>query len=212
MVALDAHTGIHGSTLEKEKEHGMKVYLGPYYHWFRPWSWLKRRAHDRDKDNARYDEINDWYSDSKWVRPLLLIERFVDNHTKRKIKVRIDYWDVWNFAHTLALIALPGLKLLKAKKHGAPFTDDEDAPAHLASTAPPVNPDDTDDGHTGANHFARWNWIMDEMIHAMECTANDEWEEQYHRPKYDQAGLVAAHARIRNGHRRFGKYFQALWD
>ena len=78
--------------------------------------------------------------------------------------------------HTLSYIILPMLKQLKEKKHGAPFTDDEDVPEHLRSTAaePKENEWDTD-----SNHFLRWDWVMDEMIYAFECQLDDSWEEKY---------------------------------
>jgi hypothetical protein len=78
--------------------------------------------------------------------------------------------------HTLAYIVLPMLKQLKESKHGAPFTDDEDVPEHLRTTAaePKENEWDTD-----SNHFLRWDWIMDEMIYAFECKVDDSWEDKH---------------------------------
>jgi hypothetical protein len=116
----------------------------------------------------------------------------------RKISVQIDPWDTWNMDHTLALIAAPMLKQLRATKHGAPYTDDADVPEELrTSAAPPTkNEWDTDD-----NHFKRWDWILDEMIFAFESKVTDDWE---HREAY--------HERISNGFRLFGKYYENLWD
>jgi len=145
--------------------------------------------------------------------------------------------------HTLSYIILPMLKQLKEKKHGAPFTDDEDVPEHLRSTAaePKENEYDTD-----SNHFLRWDWIMDEMIFAFECELDDSWEDAFrsgnfdtvwlpvdrdgnpvpeedaklyqmadgpnHTYQCDYEGMKVVQARISNGFRLFGVYYQGLWD
>jgi hypothetical protein len=153
--------------------------------------------------------------------------------------VKIDYWDTWSMDHTLGQIALPMLKQLKEKKHGAPFVDDEDVPDELKSTSAPAkeNEWDTDD-----NHFKRWDWVMDEMIFAFEHHLDKDWEEAYrsgefdhksvacewdengkakmfkleegpnHTYKADYEGMKVVEDRIKNGFRLFGKYYQALWD
>jgi hypothetical protein len=112
--------------------------------------------------------------------------------------------------------------------------DDEDVPEHLRSTAAPAkeNEWDTDD-----NHFLRWDWIMDELIWTFEQQHPDnDWEQQYYSGehdiewkkldngmsemcrgpkdtfKIDMDGLTAHQARITNGLKLFGKYYQGLWD
>ena len=143
----------------------------------------------------------------------------------RKIKIQIDKYDTWSMDHTLALIIHPMLIQLKASKVGAPYTDDEDVPEHLRSTAAPPKQDEysTDD-----NHFDRWDWILDEMIWAFEQKViNDAegqffdhsesegkmpWDENYVGPKVDWDGLHAHNERKRNAFRLFGKYYENLWD
>jgi hypothetical protein len=132
----------------------------------------------------------------------------------------------------LALIILPMLKQLNDTKHGSPFTDDEDVPDNLKSTAAPPkkNEWDTDDLHE-----ARWDWIVGEMIWAFEQIVADEepdfWitePQGMHSVdvegsnlaeiKWDVEGEMnrdahqAYHERIANGTRLFGKYYRALWD
>jgi hypothetical protein len=68
------------------------------------------------------------------------------------------------------------------KKHGAPFVDDEDVPDHLKSTAAPAKENEWD---TDANHFARWDWVLDEMIFAFECKTDDSWEEAFRSGEHD---------------------------
>jgi hypothetical protein len=138
--------------------------------------------------------------------------------------------------HTLAYIILPMLKQLKETKHGAPYVDDEDVPEHLRSTSAPPKENEYD---TDSNHFARWDWVLDEMIFAFDCQVGDnkEWEDQFytgvsdyifvkvegtnvsrlehgpkHTRKWDKEGYTKFHDRMRNGYRLFGKYYENLWD
>ena len=153
----------------------------------------------------------------------VLIGPYTDDPGARQIDIRIDKHDTWSMDHTLALIIVPMLKQLHVTKQGAPMVDDEDVPEHLRSTAaPPLeNEWDIDD-----NHFKRWDWVMDEMIWAMEQIVQDNTDEFYDHSevdntsldswikttKIDREGLDAYHDRIRNGCRLFGRYFQNLWD
>ena len=153
------------------------------------------------------------------------IGRYPKGDTPRRVKIVIDPYDTWSMDHTLALIIVPMLKQLHATKHGAPFVDDEYVPEHLRSTAAPPteNEWDVDD-----NHFKRWDYVLDEMIWAMEQIANDDSEskfydysevneeadlmEQIAQMKCDHEGLQKHHDRIANGTKLFGIFFQNLWD
>ena len=129
------------------------------------------------------------------------INYFLDKRTQ-KIKVRIDRWDTWSMDHTLAPIILPMLIQLKETKHGAPYVDIDDCPKDL-------RPKEQDEYGTDDTHFARWDWVLDEMIYAFDCKANkdDVWMrlEDIEEIKKEQQ-------RISNGFRLFGKYYEALWD
>jgi len=223
----------------------MKVYISGYRnHWLSPYHILEfvcfwEKNNDvfynlEDKPNAPYE---------KWVNFLdpicKAIAKVLDVIHPKVDYVKIDYWDTWSMDHTLGQIALPMLKQLKEKKHGAPIVDDEDVPEELKSTSAPAkeNEWDIDD-----NHFRRWDWVMDEMIFAFEHHINKEWEEAYrsgefdhksvacewyengkpkmfkleegpnHTYKADYEGMRVVEDRIKNGFRLFGKYYQALWD
>lgn len=154
----------------------------------------------------------------------VLIGPYTDDNTARQIEIRIDPFDTWDADHTLALIIVPMLKQLKATKHGAPLTDDEDVPEHLRSTSAPPKENNWD---VDANHFKRWDWIMDEMIWAMEQVIKDDEGQFYDHSevdeeadlntqvqqiKIDRKGLQQYHERIQKGCLLFGKYFQSLWD
>lgn len=141
---------------------------------------------------------------------------------ERKVQVHIHKYDTWSMDHTLALIIAPMLKQLQATKHGAPFVDDEDVSEEVRSTnaTPKENEWDLDE-----HHFARWDWVLDEMIWAFEQKCRDDWMEDYYKYEddsneplglklvwSDDEGRKAHQERMNNGFRLFGKYFENLWD
>ena len=154
-----------------------------------------------------------------------IIGDYTEDNTPRQVEITIDPYDTWGMDHTLALLIVPMLKQLKATKHGAPFVDDEYVPEHLRSTAAPPKENDWD---VDDNHFKRWDYVLDEMIWAMEQIANDDSEskfydysevveeadlmEQVAQMKCDYEGLQKHHERIENGTKLFGIFFQNLWD
>lgn len=152
----------------------MKIYINKYRsHWLSPYKILEKVFFWRKFD---YDEpvIERW---SDRLQPVCEGLRRVLDVVHPKIDyVKVDRWDTWSMDNTLSMIALPMLIQLRASKHGAPWTDDEDVPEELRSTTAPPKEDEHD---TDGNHFKRWDWIMDEMIHAHSCKVDDSWEEQY---------------------------------
>lgn len=170
---------------------------------------------------------------------LLKVCQWIHDKRKRRVHVHIDNYDTWGMDHTLAYIVLPMLKQLKASKHGAPFVDDADVPENIRSTNAPPKEFEYD---TDANHFLRWDYALDEMIFAFSCKLDDSWQEKYRTGTidfktepcaWDEAGKPTLHrmvsgpndtyqcdydgmkveqARISNGFRLFGKYYENLWD
>lgn len=160
--------------------------------------------------------------------------RRTERKDEARATVHIDDYDVWNMDSTLALIIQPMLVKMKSDKHGAPLVDDADVPEHLRRTAAPaVGEYETDD-----NHFLRWDWVLSEMQFAFDSkTVNSDWADQFHTgrtdiqfvplndgsdlsemvrgpndtSKFDSEGHSAYQARISNGFRLFGKYYQDLW-
>ena len=206
----------------------MKVYIGPYCNWFGPYQ-LADKARYLGVNEDTCHKFGDILAES-WIGTFL---EWVHSKKKRKIKVRIDNYDVWSADHTLALIILPILKKLRVEKNGAPYTDDEDVPEELRSTNAKKKENDWD---TDSNHFDRWNYIMDEMIWTFEHIVNDDWEDEFHHGEakiefmenkenglvqlkqtnpgyyFDKDECNKVHARIDNGLRLFGKYYRGLWD
>jgi len=155
------------------------------------------------------------------------ISPYPEDGSERLIRVDIIDDDVYSFDHTLAHIILPGLKLLKQKKNGAPFVDDEDVPEELRGTSakPKENEWDTDEFF-----FDRWDYVLDSMIWSFEqyMKADDESEFYDHseagelfdienfsdyisKIKVDREGLEKHQARKQHGLELFGKYFKNLW-
>lgn len=216
----------------------MRVYLGPYYHWLRPGKWYKDWVlwaygfgYKADYERINIDALDDLTAKihDSWVyNALMAVERWADNRTERKIKIKIDNYDVWGMDHTLALLIVPMLKLLKEKKQGSPDVDDADVPEELRSTAAPeLTEVQKSTGHSDANFHKRWEWVLDEMIWAMEQVANEDsdsqffehpedaslsFEESVRKVKFDKEGYEQWQNRKQHGLLLFGKYFQALWD
>lgn len=138
----------------------MKIEIGPYVNWFGPYQLsdlLFKRLLGQDKAHA----IGDWL-DKTWIKYLL---QYLYDKRERTVKVQIDHYDTWNMDGTLSLIVAPMLRQLKETKAGSPYTDDEDVPEYLRSTAakPKKNEWDTD-----SNWHDRWAWILGEMLWAFE--------------------------------------------
>jgi hypothetical protein len=214
----------------------MKVYINNYKnHWISPYIVLEKVFFWREID---YDEpiIEKW---SNRLEPISKAIQYIWDKIDPKINyVKIDRWDTWSMDHTLADIILPMLKQLNTEKHGAPNVADEDVPMELQSWTSPGKAEYDVDGH----HFARWDWVMNEMIFAFESKVNDGWQEKFysgvsdmksvpcawdengkptlynyvdgpnHTYKCDYDGIAEVQKRITNGFRLFGKYFEALWD
>ena len=222
----------------------MKVYRSGYRnHWVSPYTILKAVCFWEKDDDVFYNhEDVPGHKYDKWVNFLnpfcVAWQKFLDFVHPEIKYVKIDRWDTWSMDHTLADIILPMLKQLQKDKHGAPHVDDKDVPMELQSwTSPPKGEYDTD-GH----HFARWDYVLNEMIFAFDCKVDDSWSDKFssgefdkktvacqwdengkatmyqwidgpnHTYKCDFDGMQEVQKRITNGFRLFGKYYEALWD
>jgi len=163
----------------------MKVYINNYKgHWLSPYTIMEKVLFWKKWTDPKfdlYDDENKHYTD--WlVKPMTLVQKFLDIVDPKINYVKIDRWDTWSMDHTLAYIILPMLKQLKKDKHGAPFVDDIDVPEELRSTSAPPKENEWD---TDANHFARWDWVMDEMIFAFECKNDDHADDKFQSGVHD---------------------------
>ena len=208
----------------------MKVYIGPYVD-----RWVSYIHDHYMRDKYGY---NDWPETQTRFENFLEktedVLQWIYDHTvnlyldrkERKVKVRIDRYDTWSMDDTLAHIVVPMLKQLKETKHGAPAVEFKDVPEELMPPdAEAVKKLYMENGETDENFFKRWEWVLDEMIWAFEQKTID-WEEQYYgewvedksnllggrHASTDYDGLKAHQARMSNGFRLFGKYYENLWD
>ena len=214
----------------------MKVYKSNYrHHWISPYIILEKVFFWREID---YDEplIEKW---SNRLLPFSKAYQAVMDFIRPQISyVKIDRYDTWSMDHTLADIILPMLKQLQKDKHGSPNVADEDVPMELQSWTSPAKDEYDTDGH----HFARWDYVLNEMIFAFECKVDDTWQEKFSSGEHDMKsvpckwdengkptlynfekgpndtykcdyeGMREVQKRITNGFRLFGRYYENLWD
>lgn len=204
----------------------MKIYIGPPKKWWGPYqiaNLLQYVGFSEDYCDKLGERLN-----KTWFGPFC--EWFHGRFRGQKKVIKIHYYDTWSVDDTLAPIILPLLKQLRDTQHGSPFTDDDDVPEELRSTAAtPRTAKEQRYDPTDANHEARWQWILGEMIWAFEQLNDpdhddqfytgrehfadiENFEEYYGKVKVDMEGLKAHEERIRRGTTLFGKYYQGLWD
>jgi hypothetical protein len=164
----------------------MKINIGPYKSDIIPvGSWERRYEFWRrpetcylpEEEYTKFDKFVFAFFDKldDLVRPL---NRW-SNSRKRRVKVHIDYYDVWSADHTLAMIIHPVLVKLKEVKHGYPHVDSEDVPEELRLT--PADQEKLEyDGTVDAKHEARWEWILDEMIWTFSQHGLEDDSDQYY--------------------------------
>jgi len=218
----------------------MKVKIGSYpkrltCNLYRNYMDKKYGFVDYPNKQSKFEDRLEWVDDR--IQDVYnVFNRLWFDRRKQKVRVRIDRWDTWGMDHTLAHIVIPMLKQLKETKHGAPNVDLEDVPEHLRPTKKEQRAYKKD-GSTDDKFFQRWDWVMDEMIFAFESKLTD-WESEFYSgdvdvyfekipgeagmsemkrgPKdtfeVDYEGMKVYQARISNGFRLFGKYYEGLWD
>jgi hypothetical protein len=192
----------------------MMDYLFFWTEWSKCSRWtFQQTLEDEKREKSWYVDHPEWVD--RWADRLEPISRGIqwvlDRVHPRVTYVKIDPWDTWSMDHTLAGIVLPMLRQLKAIKHGAPFVDDEDVPEHLRSTAaePKENEWDIDD-----NHFARWDWVLDEMIYAFEKKNQDDWNAEFHSgvPDMTWTPVDAEGKEVTRGEHRYFRMDQGAND
>ena len=176
----------------------MKVYISKYRdHWISPYTMLDYAFWWTDWSRcSRDNSIRSLEDEKKCVEHPAWVERWSDRllPVSRAIAwvldcvhppinyIKIDHYDTWSMDSTLSPVILPMLKQLKAVKHGSPHVDDEDVPENLRSAAAPAKENDWD---TDGNHFARWDWVLDEIIWTFEQTLDDNGDSQFYSGTHD---------------------------
>lgn len=214
----------------------MKVKFGPFINrfttgrledfWYE-WRYKKSRwsvgDEDTDKWDDRFEKVSDFFQNI-----LNATVNKIQDKRKRKLEVKVDYYDVWGADHTLAMIIVPVLKKLREVKHGSPFVELEDVPENLH----PKEEAGPDNGYTDDTVHERWEWALNEMIWSFEQIVDENsdyqffdhsesdaaekagvpFEQTWSKIKIDSEGLKAHNERIKRGTTLFGKYFRGLWD
>jgi len=161
-------------------------------------------------------------------------------NAEQKVQVRIDPWDTWNMAETLADIILPMLKQLRDEKHGSPgglkpFNETSNSPQGCFDWYK------DDDNKAWELGHKQWHEIMDKMIWSFEQIVDRDRDSQFHSGthdikwvpikdadgnttsyqmvkgpkdthKFDQKGYTEYYEKIQEGLDLFGKYYMNLWD
>lgn len=177
----------------------MYVNIGKYPNHFasRIQSWYMERKYGErwfEKPSPEYtvvDNIVFWIDE--------VVQKIYDctiNNRKQKVIVRIDDHDIWNADITLARIIHPVLCKLRCDENSFSTVDDEDVPDYL------------NDNETSEQKFARWHYVLDEMIFAFDYSAAIFSDDDI---KYTDEEYKEMDIRTKNGLRLFGKYYQSLW-
>ena len=219
----------------------MKVVLGPYKNWIGPYQiaemlcwWVPKVKDPMDIVARKPDWVHDfgtWLSQDRHGNDswLLKLCNWVESKRKRQVYIRIDKYDSWSADHTIALIAVPLLKQLQLTKHGAPNVDDEDVPDGLGLRSYETDKLPKSEHDVDENHFKRWDWVLGEIIWALEQKTSDTADTQFYTKLdpsmqskdinaqmenivVDMDGLNAWQQRKTRGYKLFGKYYENLWD
>lgn len=203
----------------------MRVFIGPYRHRWNSTVYTKymdkKYNHDWNDNNNLFEHFLDKLDSALQSVYNATINKILDKREYQKIKVRIDGYDIWGMDETLAHIISPMLKLLKEKKHGSAWVDDIDVPESLHNKEALDNQDHPDHDRLIQE---RWNYVIGEMLWAFEQKARGNWDEDYYEfeegskgwptkyKRHDIEGMKAHQARMSNGFRLFGKFYESLWD
>ena len=192
----------------------MKDYISKYRdHWLSPYTICEKICWWREID---YDEP--WVQRTvKVLDPVMAVWRTILDTIHPPINlIKIDNYDTWSMDSTLTPIILPMLKQLKETKHGAPYTEDKDVPERLRSTTKAAVKSKKNSWDSDGNHFARWDWILNEMIWSFEQLADDDWEAQFHSGTSDVVWVPSkeldAKGKPRNYEMKKGPKDTRKWD
>ena len=142
----------------------------------------------------------------------------------QKVRVHVEDHDIWSADATIAHMVLPLLEKLRDEKHGYPLIDPKEIEG-LPKELKPKKKEAEEYARKGLpdpKAEARWNWVLNEMIFAMQCIVDDSWEDEFFGREdpddmlsvkmIDKEGYDNTHKRIDRGLRFFGLWFRALWD
>ena len=180
----------------------MRVIIGPYHNWVGPYQIAKFLTKNDDYQD-KIVHVLDWVGISQ-------VLEWLDQKKKRKIKIEIDDYDVWNADHTMSLVIYQVLQKYKEHITGSPKVDDSDVPEELKSTFIPSAESGED-----INYHRRWNWVVDEVLWTFGELKETETglDDLYlHCDLDSNRKLIDEYEqRMTNGLRLFGKYYRGFW-
>lgn len=225
----------------------MKVYIGPYVkhhstsYLENKWLSYRHKKNYWDVDEKDYSLLDKivvgWLNITNKVI-LGPINKF-NKWRGRKVKIKIDHHDTWSMDHTLALIIAPMLRQLRDTKHGSICTDAEDVPENLRPDPNRIKLNEEgkiEHWEIDNTIHERWKWILNEMIYAFECEADDDYERKFRSGecdiyfeekenglsemktgpndtyRFDRDAYEKDYERRKNGLKLFAKYYHGLWD
>jgi hypothetical protein len=187
----------------------MKVHIGKYLNWVGPYQIADALLFFANNETKR--KFGEWLALDKYGNDSNLAKfcEWVYSKRKRKLKIRIDEYDVWSADSTLAAIILPVLRKFKERKQGSPSSMTGFWQTSMVDNQYcfPFYANDNklawDSAHT------EWDSIVDKMIWSFEQLQPEfDWEEQY-LGNFDKAR--EHEAKIQEGLDLFGKHFRDLW-
>lgn len=179
----------------------MKVILGKPPSWIGPYQiaiWLQRIGFSEE----RCENIGHWLAEKTKIGNIC---QWIYDKRKRRQVIKIHDYDIWSMDYTLAPIIHAMLVKIKNSHGGASHVKDEDVPETLRSVnAPPKeNEWDVDDFH-----FARWEFVLDEMIWAFDEIAKNNVNEP---DISNDWAWVFYTVRMERALEFFGRYYRSLW-
>lgn len=189
----------------------MKIYFGKYTTWIGPY---------QIADLLKYIGVSEETCDvfGSWLRKTWVYDacNWVEGKKKRKIKIKIHDYDLWNLDHTLGLIILESLKKFR----------------ELDSSFIPVGPNTgflPDDEEEFNRLSDSWNLELDKMIWSFEQITGEEQDFWIEHPvlgdleqtedsilkvekegKFNTEGYNAYQKDIQEGLTLFGEKFRFL--
>lgn len=189
----------------------MKIYIGNYKTYIGPYQiaqmlcfWAKRDALEGYPDYVH--NFGKWLAEDKNGNDSWLTKacQWLDSKRRRKIKIKIDSYDLWNLDNTLSYIIYPLLVEFRKDVPSTAMVDKGDVPEYLHSTY------GTGDDMSAMYSHEAWLYVIDEMIHSFD----PEWENKYGfgAENYVYENYKKNLERQQNGHRLFGRYLGNLWQ
>lgn len=128
----------------------------------------------------------------------------------RKVKIKIDNYDLWSLDHTLAMVIYPAVKLIAKHKVGTPMSMFSDRCHELMQmgTQPTAALKREYTKLNKAGH-KKWQDTLNEIVwtfHQLAEVEEFEATEGMTRKQED-----AYHQRIKDGLHLFAEYYRALW-